>query len=221
VYACTPNPQDAKALIEQAAALPELSRPLVLQTSLAELPTVLQQQASQVRFDFILGRNALMREPDKAGIVQQLVPWLQPGGNLVLAESIPRYAQRLYRLLDSTWLSKKLYQALVAAEETIYRQTTDPMVNWDAEDLQAILAAAGFRVELQQEHTITNMLITPTWLERWFSQSGSAQPSYAEHLAEQLASKEIAQIRKQFERLINQTVPWQGAIAYLQACLHS
>ncbi|WP_390883405.1 AAA family ATPase [Kovacikia minuta] len=136
VYACVYTATDAAALTEQATALAELSRPIILSTSLVHLPATLKAQTPEIRFDHIVGRNALTREADKAGVIRSLVTWLHPNGAITLAETIPRHAQRLYRLLDPTWLSSRLYQKLVQAEEMIYHQAAEPMVNWDIEDLQ-------------------------------------------------------------------------------------
>ncbi|MBD2022112.1 AAA family ATPase, partial [Leptolyngbya sp. FACHB-36] len=86
VYACAHADTDANALIEQARSLPDLSRPIVLQASLAQL----SDSIGAVRFDRILGRNALMREPAKATLIQQIASWLAPQGAIVLAETIPR-----------------------------------------------------------------------------------------------------------------------------------
>ena len=216
VVACVRTTTETNAMTQQAAALPELTRPIVLQASLAELPTVLQTQANDMRFDHIMGRNALMREVDKAGIVRSLLQWLQPNGMITLAESLPRQAQRLYRLLDPTWLSAKLYQKLITSEEAIYTQPDDPMVNWGVQQLQTIFETAGFTVIMQLEQTSTETLITQTLVDRWFA-STNAQPTYAMHLAHQLSQAEITTVQSAFGRLVNQTVQWQGAIAFVQA----
>jgi putative ATPase len=102
------------------ATLPELQRPVVLTATLTQLPEVLATQIPDIRFDCMIGRNAFIHEPDKSAAAQRLVQLLQPSGVLVLAETIPRYTQRLYRLLDSSKLNADLYQRLVAAEEAIY-----------------------------------------------------------------------------------------------------
>ncbi len=111
VYACVRTKMDAKALQEQAVALPELMRPIVLPATLTELPSVLATQAPNVLFDRIIGRNALVHEPDKVATAQLLASLLR-SGVLVLAETIPRHTQRLYRLLDSTKLDADLYEQL-------------------------------------------------------------------------------------------------------------
>ena len=216
VIACVRTATEATAMLQQAAALAELRRPLVLQTALTELSTVLTSQASDVRFDHIMGRNALMREVDKAGIVRSLLTWLQPNGNITLAESVPRQAQRLYQLLDPPWLSAKLYQKLVKLEDAIYAQATDPMVNWGVQNLQCIFETAGFTVEIQVESLSKELLLTETTIERWFTPA-SVQPTYAMHLAHQLSQAEIAKVHAAFTRLVNRTVHWQSTIAFVQA----
>ncbi len=149
VYACVRTQLEAKAILEQATVLPELMRPSVLPATLAELPDVLKTQAPDVLFDRIIGRNALGREPDKTRIVQRLAKLLNQSGVLVLAETISRHTQRLYRLPHSTKLNADLYERLVQAEEAIYADALDPMVNWDVEDLRVAFEAAGLVVEVR------------------------------------------------------------------------
>jgi len=72
--------------------------------TLTELPGVLATQAPDVRFDRILGRNALVREPDKVAIIHRLAKLLRHSGYLCWGQ-LPRHTQRLYRLLDPTsWM---------------------------------------------------------------------------------------------------------------------
>nr|WP_313933807.1 hypothetical protein [Calothrix sp. FACHB-168] len=66
VYACVHTQNDALALIEQAAALPELMRPVILNAQITELPAVLASQTPGVIFDYIIGRNVLFAQTDKA-----------------------------------------------------------------------------------------------------------------------------------------------------------
>lgn len=84
---------------------------------------------------FCIGRNVLTQEPDKTTAVQRLAQLLPKSGVLVLAESVPRHTQRLYRWLESKQMDADLYERLVMAEEAIYADSSDAMVNWDVEDL--------------------------------------------------------------------------------------
>mgnify|MGYP002777166706 CR=1 FL=1 len=219
VYVRMESAQDTRALREQAEALPELNRPILLQTSLAELSSALQTGAEPVRFDRILGRNALVREPDKAGIVRQLADWLAPQGAIVLVEPFPRQAQRLYQLIDETSFSPKLRKKLIQAEEAIYQREDDPMVNWQLEDLETCFQAVGFKTEIQLEQTTTELLISSAVIDRWFAQGTLEQPTYKNYLERSLSAKEVSQVQTAFQRLLNQTVPWQGTIIFLQAKL--
>jgi hypothetical protein len=73
---------------------------------------------------------------------------------------------------------------------------------------------------IQVEQTATEVLITSSAIERWFAiTSTNTQPTYAGHLAKSLSDKHVAQVREALLRLINQTVQWQGAIAFIHAHL--
>ncbi|MDX2214124.1 MAG: AAA family ATPase [Oculatellaceae cyanobacterium bins.114] len=224
VYACVYNSTDATALQEQAAALPELARPVIVpEVPLRDLPTHLAQAA--VTFDCIMGRNALLHEPDKGAVLQNLISLLRPDGTIVLAETVSRYSQRLYQLIDSASLGNKLYNRLVAAEEAIYTNTDDPAMNWDVEDLRSPLQALGLRVKIHLEHSQTELRITPTLLQRWFSVGRDAKqfprqgnrPSYLDYLAKALTEAELSKVRDLFmQQLRDQSVQWAGAIAFIQ-----
>lgn len=222
VYACVRTEVEALAIQEQAKVLPELVRPVVLPATLTQLPDTLAVRAPNVLFDRIVGRNVIGREPNKIAIVQQLVKLLQPSGVLVLAETIPRHAQRLYRLLDATKLDADLYERLVEAEEAIYANASESMVNWDAQQLRSWLAAAGMAVKVTTENHSTQLYVTPALLERWFSANtaSTGRPSYAEHLSRCLSAAEVGIVREQFShQLLHQTVSWSTTIAFIQAKL--
>lgn len=213
VYACVRTAADAKALEEQAAALPELMRPILLTEKLNKLPKVL----TDVRFDRIIGRNALLHEPDKKAAAKLLAKLLGTEGVIVLAETVARQTQRLYRFLESKKLDKDLFDRIVIAEEAIYTESSDPMVNWDVEDLRDAFEAANLVVEVQKERIPTQMHITPALLERWFADPGN-RPTYATRLAEKLSPEEVVVVKDLFSRyLLNQTVTWETTIAFVQA----
>jgi putative ATPase len=217
VYACVRNANDAKALQEQATALPELMHPTVLTAPISELPDVLATQPPNLRFDCIIGRNALLYEADKFTTAQTLAQLLPQSGRLVLAETVPRHTQRLYKLLDPNKLNADLYEQLIIAEETIYTHQSDLMVNWDVEDLQKAFEATGLVVAVQIEQNSTQMHITPAFLNRLFTPN-QARPSYADRLAVHLRAEEVSAVQKLFTKyLLNQTVAWKSTIAFVQA----
>jgi putative ATPase len=180
---------------------------------------VLATQVPDIRFDCIIGRNALIHEPEKGAAAKVLAQLLQQSGVLVLAETVPRHTQRLYRLLDSSKLNAGLYQRLVAAEEAIYSDKLDPMVNWDTDDLRVAFEEVGLVVEVDEERELTQMHITSALVDRWFATtSATNRPSYAAHLAKNLTQEEIRAVKELFTRsLLHQTVNWESAIAFVRA----
>jgi len=222
VYAVVRSLEDAEALQEQSVVLPELARPVVLQTNLQDLPATLATLDPHLCFDRIIGRNALLAEPDKVRVVQVLIELLRPDGSLLLAETVPRHTQRLYNLVDAKQFNAKIYRRLVKAEEAIYQNVDDAMVNWNEDELRSLFQNAGLTAEVQLEATQTDLQITPALLERWFSTGGdpcgiceAARPSYGDRLANVLNAAEQTTVQAIFRRtLTNQMVKWKGAIAF-------
>ncbi len=229
VWALTADARAAEALRQQAARLPELDRPFVLVGAMDDLPAlVVAQGQGDVRFDAVVGHNALTHHGDKATMVRCIAAALCPGGVVSLAEAIPRHAQRLYNLVDRTLLDDDVAQRWIAAEESIYASVGDPMVNWDVSNLRAAFEAAGLNlVHVHVERRTFEVRITPSLLARWFAVPSdtvarSQRPSYAQHLLAHLTPKEVRQVQALLERSLHgQVVNWSASEVYLLAQLVS
>jgi putative ATPase len=208
VYALTYQELEAIALQEQDASLPELLRPIVMHGSLIEIPDAI----SSMRFEAIVGYNALMREPDKLACVQQLANLLQPHGKIAFYESIPKHTQRIYQLID---LPNEFGNRWIQAEEAIYANPDDSMTNWDIDDLRSAFEKVGLKVDIEIERITMPMQISTALLNRWFSKS-QAKPSYVSHLAKFLTDDDIA-IAQQLltNKLLNKTVDWASSAAII------
>ncbi|HYN87369.1 MAG TPA: AAA family ATPase [Ardenticatenaceae bacterium] len=233
VWALAQEQQSAEALRQQATQLPELERPVVLVGEVVELPRLLKDRTVDfgslgrlpkseptLHFDAIVGRNALGRIADKEGALRVLAGLLAADGRLALAEAIPGHSQRLHALLDLSSLPADLGERVVAAETAIYTAVEDPLVNWDAEQLQAAAEAAGLReVSVEVERHAAEQAITPALVDHWFAPAGpEARPSYADHLKKSLSPEEIRAVRALMERqLLGQSVPWETSTAFLVA----
>ncbi len=223
VYARVGTAKEVRALTEQSASLPELARPTVVQSSLQELAGVLALRASGIQFDRAIGRNVLGAELDKEAIIRDLAELTREDQTIarprvVLAETVFRYSQRLYQLLQPSWLGAKLRDRLVQAEEAIYADATSAKFNWDQSDLQEMFHQAGFRIELQLEPMETELLIFPGLIDRWFGAQSSNPPTYGQSLSQHLTSEEIAQVHTCFvNHLGHQSVIWHSEIAFICA----
>ncbi len=228
VWALATDERTAEALRQQAANLDALGRPVILCGALEELPDLIAAQGQgEVHFDAVVGRNALTRHPDKGAAARIIASLLNEGGRLALAEAVPRHAQRLSGLVDLSLLEEALRQRLIDAEEAIYTDPDDPMVNWDAADLEAAFSpeeiygqSAGLSSEQIQVETVTTQQhISAEHLARWFSASPEGQrPSYAQRLHQSLSADELAQVQALFERhLRDQSVAWTSQVVFLLA----
>jgi putative ATPase len=220
-WALARDRQAGEGLRQQAERLPELQRPVVLVGELGELGDLLALRGeSDLRFDAIVGRDALGCLPDKAEVLCLLAGWLQPGGRLSLAETVAKQAQRLYTLVDLSSLGNDLRQRVMEAEEQIYADPGDPLVNWDLASLQTVLESIGFKeVMIQEEPQESEKLVSPEVVDRWFStEVGRGRPSYAQHLLRRIAAEELALVKALFQRQIaGQAVSWRTSIAFVIA----
>jgi putative ATPase len=222
VWALAAEERAAGALRQQASRLDGLARPVILCGSVAQLPALIAAEGQgKVGFDVILGRNACGSLPDKREISRLIGALLLPGGRLVLAESVPHRAQRLWQLVDLSELDEAFRQQLATAEEAIYANPDDPMVNWDAADLAVVFQGAGLQqVQVSVEPYVLRQRIGAGQLARWFAAGEIApgRPSYAQHLLKQLSAAEVDQVCALFERqLRDQWVEWTTHTAFLTA----
>ncbi|MCX6029573.1 MAG: hypothetical protein NT169_09770 [Chloroflexi bacterium] len=137
-----------------------------------------------------------------------------------LAEPVARHIQRLYALVDLTPLGAMLAGKVKEAEEAIYADPHDPLVNWAEEDLRLAFEAAGFgEVKVEAQATMVETRITPALLTRWFTPTAPGdRPAYSQRLAARLTPDELAAVQALYARtLTGQVVPWRSVMAYLAA----
>ena len=222
VWVLEANTAQARNLTEQADNLPELIRPVVLERQPWQLSLV---DVGAVRFDKVLGRNALAQAPDLGTLFTDLRAVSAPNAVLVLAENDARRAQRLYQLLD---LSDEpdLLQRLQVAEEAIYAESdptgprhTPPTARLgpSAAAVQASAETAGWRQVRISPRTISDQqLLARDTVEAWFTTGGPA-PSYAELIGATLEAADIERLRRLFVRqLADAVVPWRSAFYVLR-----
>jgi putative ATPase len=206
----------AEQLTSQADALPFLMRPIVLDTSLTNLVATLDQQQPGIKFDWVVGRNALGEEADKQVVVQQLSQVLADRGQIILVERLPQQGQRLYQWVSG--VDPKLMKRWQAAEEAIYdSKKGDELLNWRVEDWVDLWQEAGFEVHTELESVTQNIYVTTQLLERWFAVDG-AGGSYADRLRQSLKEDVVEMVRSiMTQQLLHQTLSWHFVILHVKA----
>jgi putative ATPase len=199
----------AEQLASQADALPFLTRPIILNTPLTNLVATLEQQQPGIKFDWILGRNALAEEVEKGVIVQQLSGVLAEQGQIILVERLPQQGQRLYQWVSG--VDAKLMKRWRAAEEAIYDpKKGDELLNWRVEDWVDLWQNKGFEVKVELESVTQNIYVTTQLLERWFTVGGSGG-SYADRLRQSLDGEVVERVCSiMTQQLLHQTIIWNS-----------
>ncbi len=219
VWALTADPETGQALRQQAERLAEMERPSILIGNPDELNHLLTLRGeADLKFDRIIGRNLVQLAIDNWQLtIGNLAGWLANDGRLCLIQSIPRHSQRLYQLVD--WPDAALRDKVAAAEDAIYHDESDPLVNWDEANLAAALQAAGLDVQMSSERQSEQRRITADHLARWFPDDNAYQTklSYAQRLqAAGLTAGEVAQVAGMYGRkLQNQIVDWRSTVLYI------
>ncbi len=107
--------------------------------------------------------------PDKMERIAMLAGLLAPGGEIVLAERAPGLGERLLASLDWSGLPKALANKAIEAEEAIYSDPGNPLVNWDGGSLEQLCGQAGL-LPLTTEvlRRPVDLTISPRLLADWF-----------------------------------------------------
>jgi putative ATPase len=219
VWSLAASEVEARALEQQASALPELERPVVVAGTLATLRRRLGEGDSPSRFDVVLGRALLSDTEDECETARELRSLLNEGGRLVSAEPSPAGGQRLYRLVDSVGLDADLKGRWAQAEEEIYLETGERRFRWRPEQALAALEDGGFaKVRSQELPAVTGRRVTQAMLDGWFPEKESgAGASYASRLSASLASDEVHEVERRMRRLANLVVQWRQVTVLIEA----
>ena len=160
VWAAAESEQEKNLLEGVLSSLPELERPNVFT---AENENCNQGLGEDIRFELIVGRNLGTRKERKTELWKVLAELLAPGGIISTAEILPAYGQRLSAFFsgDSTGLNKNERDLLAAAEELVYGDRNNPLLNWDETTVEAACTKAGLTVNRLETVPLREVRVVP------------------------------------------------------------
>ena len=183
VWSVVHDPEAAAALREQAAALPELRRPVVVESDPrdagalgaaldARLAALDPAAEKPLAFDAVVGRGVLLAMADAE---DALAPWarllaarLRPGGRLALLERVPLRSQRIVELVPEGAVPDELRRRARDAEDALYQAST-PRFRWTPEGAQAALEQAGLsEVRIAARSERVDRLVPGHRVDAWF-----------------------------------------------------
>ncbi len=232
VWALSSDAKAGEALRQQAKRFAEVERPSILigtPNELNSLPSLRNEE--EIRFDRIIARNLFTHyalRTTRAELIALLVEMLagnglspqRRGSRICLIQTIPHHTQRLYKLVK--WGDNiDLHGKVAAAEESIYNDSSNPLVNWDEADLEAVFQSAGLDVQIQLEKQVEQRRITKSQLAGWFSdgEANGGRLTYQQHLqANNLTPDECERVALLYRRgLQDRMVGWETAVATMIA----
>ena len=200
----------ARLLNDMAAHLPETDRPVILFGPLSKLKNQIEEHSKNIRFDGICGRNVISAEANKTALAKTIFDHVAPGGRVVFNENIFFLAQRLYKLIDVKIKIRDLFDRLIEAEEAIYKDSTNPELMWNEDEVRSCFLHAGFeKLTVERYEQKYRRHISKKEIDSWFAPGSKSQPTYAYYLSTKLEPDEIALLHDFFlKSLSGNTVIW-------------
>ncbi|MEA2011602.1 MAG: AAA family ATPase [Verrucomicrobiota bacterium] len=217
VYSIVSDNSTAENLNRQFDTCSDLRSPQII---ISEFDNSLSDiaQLKHIHFEFIIARNILACSESKINTLKNLKKYMSPkGATIILAETMPKYTQRLYELLDFSKINKTLGEKLKNAEEKIYQKPKDKTVNWDEKDFIKIAKKTELKncsVETIKQQNIVH--ISDTELDRWFSKMTpeTQKKSYLTYLSEIMEENDLKKIEEIFRKQLRNTKKtWNFRIA--------
>ena len=215
VYALLNDAEAAQMLGSQAENLDPLEQPVIISGGLDAIEAHCQREQGLL-FDVVPVRGMRREIEASKDYLARLGGLLSPQGRVVCGESLPRFQQRLYRLLPESALAAEVSAILAEAEEAIY---ADSSLDWCEEDaLREMYGEAGLSLlSLDFEKSRHQVYISRNDIENWFTPRGDDEKAaYCQHLAGYLDDEALAQVKSAFvSHLQNKVCRWESVTAYL------
>ncbi|RKX74083.1 MAG: AAA family ATPase [Spirochaetes bacterium] len=222
VWGLVPDKDNYELLTLYASTLPEPERPILINKGIEEFtPGNHPRVPEDILFEAVIGRDTLPALSNKERMFKKIHSLISPGGTLSIAETVPRKAPRLSEFIMAG-IKKENERTLIekfkTAEEEIYNDPSDPLINWDENDLIAFCKEAGFGELKADTKTYTfNKYISTKDLRNWFAIE-SRQGKYAGKLLQRLKQEELKRIGEIFfSHLENTPVEWRKTVLFLCA----
>lgn len=175
-----------------ASTLEALRRPEVLS---GQVINVLHELDEELRYEFIIGRNLFSRLKSETNLLNELVRHLSLSGEARFAESVPSKCSPLSQFM----VDKGAKKALENAEEVIFHDKANPMVNWDEDDMYEFFNARfeNTHVEslVQTEVRVLDEALLRSWYERTYrpilAKQGNESGLLLDKILKELSNKRV------------------------------
>lgn len=220
VWALAHSQESFSTVRKMADRIPPLIRPVIVSTGWETFEKDLLQAAGEtVCFTKIIGRGVLTCHDDKKNLVCRIRRFLDPGGTISLAETVPSSGQRLSQLIDYKRMATDDFEAFIASENDLYSDPCDPMVNWTASSLRNLLnGIAGLKSVYKESEIVENRTIRPEDIDFWFrtAKGTDGRLSLGDRCGERMNKKSLELLRRSFHEQLDHTrVQWRSVHLFI------
>ncbi len=191
-------------------------QPQVIQAKWESCVSDIREAAGKnVAFNIIVGRNALAPQADKVSLVKRLAGVLAGDGRMVFAETVHSRSMRISECIafDKPCIEEKFK----SAEESLFGDTEDPMVNWNSRSLKEELAASNL-FEIGTSELVFNSIrrISPSDIEFWLRETGKVgRRSLGYYLRNVFSEEGFEEVKKLLHlQLDNGEVRWRTVVGF-------
>ncbi len=185
--------EEKEYITHYASTLDELRRPEVFQGPAYD---VMRSLDEDLRYEFIIGRNLFSRLKNETAIRDELIRHLAYTGEARFAESVPSKCSALSEFIQD----KTVKKPLETAEKVIFHDKSNPMVNWDEDDMYVFFSARFKHVDIhsleQTEIRILDEALLTSWYERTYlpvlTKQGNASAALKDKILKTLSGKRVS-----------------------------
>jgi putative ATPase len=220
VWCCAHDEQEFETVSKMGQQFETLARPQVIRTSLQAFDRDIKKSAGEnVGFDAIVGRTVLAVETDKLSLIDRAGSLLGKNGCIVLAETVHSLGQRISELLSFGPGSATLASAFARAEDALFSDASDPIVNWTPQSIQTLCEESRrYRLTFQTVPAVVRRRIDPELVDHWFRPPKKGQRlSLGARCHAAMDKKEVESIRRLVHlQLDTKELPWKTVTVFFK-----
>ncbi|MFP4417346.1 MAG: AAA family ATPase [Chitinispirillaceae bacterium] len=212
VWACALDSQSYDTLYSMAQKFEPLRRPQIVQTDSVRLVDDIRKSAGgEVMFDRIVGRNALISVSDKESWLRAVTALMLPDGLLVLAETDHRNSTRLSDRLSIG--EESLMEGLKHAEQKLFDDPANPLVNWTPEEIISLGEKTGLTVRSRVMPLYGKRRIQSGDVDAWFAPRSENKQGLSAFLRKSLEPEKISTLHDLARnQLSGRDIGWDTAV---------
>jgi putative ATPase len=219
VWAVAHDDKSYSTLMSIVSRMDVLTRPqLIGKKSDSIIEDICSVAGESVRFDKIVGCNVLLNIGQKVQFVNNCLRLLNASGKMVLAETVASEGQRISDLIDLARVDKPLYAMLCDAENELFNDGADPLVNWTSTAfVQTLQETIPLRLHSSLHIDSSRRRIAPKEIDYWFrTDTGTGRKSLGSRIAERDTTGQAEKIKQMLHaQLDNKDVEWKVVTLFM------